>query len=259
MSQLQMRRDRVRGLESHRVIDRVRLALLNVRHRGLREPRLESHDRLRFGGGSRRGVAEEHQHARDVSDIGGACRLECGLVLQIVIAIRQPEAALARHRDHPRAVLEILHLTQGQRRLDADRQKMCQGLRQLVARGDGGYARKLRRERRRAGRIDRSLIHAARVEIGDLALRRAGSPVLPRERLDQVTDENLVLLFEQRVDAPVGAVRGDRMRLDPSAVRELKKVLGGSNRAVEPVEIQAVGLGVALRDLAERCPGRGTE
>ena len=76
-----------------------------------------------------------------------------------------------------------------------------------------------------AGRIDRSLIHAARVEVGDLALRRpAGSPVLLRERFDQVADEDLVLLFEQRVDAPVGAVRAESdCDLIQSAVRETEK------------------------------------
>jgi hypothetical protein len=201
-----------------------------------REPRLEHHHRLRFTRRLGRRIAEQRKHPRDVLEVRGASRLEGGLALHVVVAVRQTQPALARHRDHLRRVREVLHLAERERRRDADRLKVSEHLGQRARIADGCDALELRRERRRAVGLDGPLVHPARVEVGNFSLRAARRPALGPEALDQAADEALVLLIQDGIDAPVRAIRRYRVGLEPGAVGEAKEIRARRDRAIDPTE-----------------------
>ncbi len=117
---IEVRRERVGAFERHRMVDGDGVALFDVGHRCRRQARLQRHDGL--GIRALRPPAYRPAVRTCVPRAGDRprARPRSRLALKIVIAVRQPEAALARDRDDLRAVLEILHLADLQRRIDAD-------------------------------------------------------------------------------------------------------------------------------------------
>src|SRR6185437_16059041 len=65
-------------------------------------------------------IPEELEGTRDVRDVCGADLLEFRVLLEIVVPVRQSDAALAGDADHLAGVLEILHLADAEHGIDAD-------------------------------------------------------------------------------------------------------------------------------------------
>jgi len=70
--------------------------------------------------------------------------------------------------------------------------------------------------------LDAALVHAANEEVRHLAPVAAGRQRVRSSRkvLDQRTNEFLVRLFENRIDAPIGTIGRYGVGFDPTAVRK---------------------------------------
>jgi hypothetical protein len=90
------------------VIHLVGIAPVHPRHRRLGQRLLDLQHRLRLRGrlGGRR--PGERQHLGDVRLVGLAQVGELSVLLQVVVAIGQPQPALVEHADHLGGVLEVL-------------------------------------------------------------------------------------------------------------------------------------------------------
>ena len=110
-------------------------------------------------------------------------------------------------------------------------------------------------ERRDPGRLDRGLIHAARVEVGELSLlgprrrRRPGGELL--QGLVQDLAVPLVQLVER---APARIIGGNRVLLQPSAVGVRVEVAAGRRTRIHVSRIESAAAGAGA---AERGRGRG--
>jgi hypothetical protein len=80
---------------------------LHARQRVERELRLQRHHRLRRGGRGVARLAEEHKHVYDVRHVLLADFLGFLVVVEVVPALRQPEAALAEARHLSVALLQV--------------------------------------------------------------------------------------------------------------------------------------------------------
>ena len=91
----------------HLVVAGVGIAELDARQRGLRQHGLEPQHRLRADLGSLGVVAKQLQHLGDVGDVLLAELLGLLVVVEIIVAVRQAEAALVKLGDVPVAVLRV--------------------------------------------------------------------------------------------------------------------------------------------------------
>ena len=176
---------------------------------------LELEDRIGTCGGI--GRADEAEHRRDVRLILLARVGELGVVLQIIIAIRQAEPALPDVDDIGVGILAVLPDAHAEDAADA---VACQlghldRKRRLVLRT--GDLCEPRLDRRDAFRVGGPLVHEARVEIADLVARRFRRLIEDRAGL-------VVRHILQHVEhAPRRAVGGDLRALLPgSAQRRMR-------------------------------------
>ena len=150
------------------VIRSVRVARLHPGHRSFRQPCLNIHHGFGFSRGGRIAVAKKLEHVCHVLQIPGAELLRFFIVLGVVIAIRQAQAALARVGNDLRTVPIVLHGAKTEQHrnscsLQAANLRLEVGailqIRDALEFGIEGF---------RAGGFNRGFIHAARVEIANL-------------------------------------------------------------------------------------------
>ena len=211
----------------------VRVAPLDPRHRGNRELRLELEDRLRLFRGRRGRVPGKLQHLRDVRDVFRPEPLRLLVGLRVVVAVGQTQAALERRHDDLARVLAVLlraDLEEGADSPLLEARDLLLERSLVVNRGDPV---ELSLERRDPGRLDRGLIHAAPVEVGELSLlgprrrRRPGGELL--QGLVQDLAVPLVQLVER---APARVIGRHRVLLQPPAVGVLVEVAAGGHARI---------------------------
>ena len=137
--------------------------------RVLRQRRLDLYNCLGAGRGPLRRVARELQHLRHMLGVLLAQLRRVRVVLDVVVAIWEPETTLAKRRDHLRGVLEVRGRAKAEERTNADRVQESDDGGDVVLGPDGCDTRELRLERLQAVRLDRRFVHAARVVVADLA------------------------------------------------------------------------------------------
>src|SRR5512146_1045597 len=165
---------------------------------------------------------------------------ELRVLLQIVVPVRQAEAALGGDADDTRGIVEVLHLTEAEHRIDADHLQVGDLALDVRETADTGDGVELRRERIHTDAIDELLVHPAGVEIADLLLRAAGRGMGLGGAMDELTDDLLVADLEDVERAPGGVGGGDRMALLPAAIRVAVEALCGAHPVVEPARVQRV-------------------
>jgi hypothetical protein len=223
----------------HRVVARLRVAELDARGGVLGEPRLDAHHGARGRRGAVGVVAEELEGARDVRDVLVANPARALVVLRVEVAVGKSQPALHGLRDDGGRVLEVLRRAEAEERGDAVRVEARDGRLDAAEVCDGGDARHLRLERLRALRLDGGLVHAGRVEVGDLLLVAPGLQVLPlREPFEDGVEVFVVLLGELLEAPPARVGRRDGVRRLPAAVGELVEVLASRGGAVEARQVE---------------------
>ena len=212
--------------------------LLHVAHRFDRPRRLgeggfEGEDRrrllLRFGGRQPR----EHQHLGDVLHVGGAQGLLVGGGREIVVALRQAEAALGEVRHDGIRVLQVgedlgVEERRGLQALDLAREHE-----QVVAVAGGVDLRQPGLDGSEPGALDRRLVHAGAVEVTDLLALGVAGRVLGGI-FDQPLQELAVALVDHREGAHPLALVGRQLDLvEPAAAGEAIEVGARVGRPVE--------------------------
>ena len=103
------------------MIDVVGLTHVDARHRGLGERRFELQDPRGGGPGRVFVLARQAEHRRHVRHVRLAHGLGLVVLLEVVIAVGQTEAALEGHADHLRRIREVLHLAEAEEGVHAQR------------------------------------------------------------------------------------------------------------------------------------------
>ena len=223
------------------VVDAVRVAQLGARPVALGEGGLEREHRLGVGGGLR----GWHPGRRELLlDVGREVLADGGALLvrvRVVVPVRQREPGLRDDADHLRRVLGVL--------LRADVEEREGALGVQAAQGRGQALRILRRIELRprlaqlgeAGLLDRALVHAGTVEVGDsLPVAVLGVDLAGCGRLQEAAELHLVLLAHDVEGArPARLVGGDLGRLEPAAAGVAVEVHARVHRRVHDGGIDA--------------------
>ena len=149
--------------------------------------------------------------------------LGLGIILKIIITIRQAESALVGLGDHVRRVLEVLIRTereQGSAAVERRRKLRGRGiLREILLRLQTGDALQLRQQRLGAKLLNGCLVHARRVVVADLLGHGIARGAGFRRFFQNRSQLRAVFVLELAVRAPTRLVRRNRILLDPTAAR----------------------------------------
>ena len=186
-------------------------------------------------------VSREREHFGDVLFILLADLLRFVVGLRVVIAVRQPEAALVRAANHLRTILLILRGTEVKERADAHALQTRDFRLKFPCAPNCVNPRNFRVERFGSRRIDLFFVHAARVKVPDFLLIRAGSRLGICRRPLQNLVQQFAISFGKLVEASPTRVRGrHRILGQPLAAGEVVKVLAGLACLVQNREFNAV-------------------
>ncbi len=231
----------------HEVEELVRIALLHAGQGGLRERRLEIENVRRVLRGRLRWGAQKVEDPLNVGHV--LVRISDALLigLGVVVAIGQAQAARGGEGDDPRRVREVL--------IRAETEEEAAALGGQMHAAEVGGERRLRGEIPdllefrlqgcAARAIDGRGVHARAVVVADLRFGSGARGRRRARRLEQASEELVVLVGEFSVNAPSGLVRGNGIVLHPSAADVLIEVdarIGGPVHR-RNIEARRVGLG----------------
>src|SRR4051812_10347355 len=232
---VETRRELVELRAGRRIVHLVRIALLDARHRRVRERVLELVHGLGRSGSRPLVVAEQHADRGEMRAVLVLDRARLLVVLQVVVAVRQTEAALHEVDDVLGARERVGHHAQGESRAHAVPLKPAEQRRQVVARRDAFGAAKDVAQAREARPLDALLVQAARVEIADELL--VPGPALARRILEDLVEHGEVSVADLAETAPAGLVVGDRRGGEPRAIRVLEEVVARPHRFVHELPL----------------------
>jgi hypothetical protein len=187
-----------------RVVDGIDVAPPLDRPLHLGRGGLQGHDVARLGG--RITHAAERQHLPDVGDVAAAQLLELRVILQVVIAVGQPERGFADEDAVAIGISEIrrqLHIEQRCETRLAEQPRHCLG---RLGRRD---ALQIRLRRREPALLDRRLVHVGGVVIADLLLGSARRRVRGGGLLDDAAHALLGELIEPVEGTEAGVIGRD--------------------------------------------------
>ena len=214
--------------------------------RRARERRLDSHHRLRSLGGLLPGEARQAQRLLHVGQVGLADLLRGRVVLQVVVAVGEPQATRRHLGHHLFRVLEGLGASESEEHaaahleVEPGHQLREVGLR--LERIDGGQ---VGGDGLRAGLLDGLLVHAGEEEVADLALlRRAlgvrASRPQPRAGPRGIARFSVAVL---PYTLPARLVGRNGVPLLPAAAGEGVEVHAGIDRAVHGRRVETGRVG----------------
>ncbi len=208
--------------DRQRVVALDRIAQLFGLPLGLGQLGLEAHHR--GGLDLRVPAALRGQHLADVLDVGRAGLRESRVLVQVVVALAQAEAALAGGgRVHGR-ILRVGAHAQAHRQVD-ERRPLAHQAHQVGPGLDGVDLRQVRPQRTHAGGVDGRGVHVAVVEVGDLGAGAAGRLRLAGQAFDDRLDARVGQVVEHRERAVVGLVGGQLHVLHPGAVHRAEQAV----------------------------------
>jgi hypothetical protein len=166
------------------------------------------------------------------------------LRLQVVVAVRQPEAAGRDVSDDARRVVVVGPGAQAERHLDADLVEACDHPLDAGARPRAVNLREERRDGLRAEAVGPRLVHARAVEVSGQLFDAAPAVVLRGRDSFEYLSEFLFSSFASG-PAPAPARHGGRdgVRRAPAAVGELEEVVARGDAAVEVRDLYPAVLG----------------
>ena len=164
------------------------------------------------------------------------------VVLDVVIAVRQCQAALAGIYDDLVAVLGVRPAVKPKQARDAEIMQIRDLRLKVCRRFYRGDTLKIGLDRLGAGLFDGCLVHARRVIIADKPDGAAALCFLFSGLFENVVEHVAIALGEDTKTAPSRLRRRDLGVLDPRAVGKLKKIVTGVGRAVHPARIEAGAL-----------------
>ena len=240
------------------VIEILRIPARRAVHRRGRQLGLEREHGIGVGLRCLGGIAEELEHLGRILDelLPPLDGLRIGL--QVVVAIGQAQPALVDLGDHPTRVVRVGSRTEGEERRNAARVQLGDHVEQARLVLHRIHPLQIRRDRRRAPRLDRRLVHAGRIVVADLLLERA----VRHTRLPGVLEdrgEPLLVVLAHLVVAPEPRLVGrQRVARAPAAAGELVEVHTRVGSAIELREIEAAVLGL-LRPCGGAAEGEDEE
>ncbi len=202
---------------------------LRLRHIGF-----ESHDGGGFG--VRRLNVAECQQLLDVGDILLTHFLELRVLLQVVVAVRQPEAGLA---DDDAVAVRILQIRRDIDVVERSESRRAEDCSDRLFGGHAGDALQIGGDRREAIGFDGRLIHETCIVVADLLLRGAGRGMSGGGGLDDLAHAALGQIREL-VERPVGGAVGRKLEtVEPFAVGIDVEVVSRPNVGLHGGQIEA--------------------
>jgi len=195
------------------------VAVLHFRPLDRGDRGLEERDALRARSGVLRTGEREH-----LPDVGEVLLAEGRIDLvrfQVIVAVGHRQPALRENADVTGGVARVLRHVVVERHPLQQALRLAEEAHDIRVRQDLADAREARLERREARRVDRRLVHEARVEVADFLAVGAGSMIgalrgLPGDGAHVL----LRALIEDRECAPTRAVLGNGRVAQPFAARE---------------------------------------
>src|SRR3989442_6148350 len=187
----------------HLVVNVGRLAARDAVERALGERRFDAHDGLRPFCRGRLRIPEEPEHALHMRHVLLTKPDRFGILLQIVITIRQTEPTLVGLRDILAGVFEVRTRAELERRVYPDAMEPRDLSGQTGEVTDGGDPIQLLLGRRDYFRVDGLFVHAGSVIVADLLLDGATFRVVARGLLQNVAQDFAIALLPL-VEPPPG-------------------------------------------------------
>ena len=208
--------------ELHQRIERLavvrlfRVSVLHARPVSLRHPRFETHDLI--GGDI---CLRDTGRVQQITDIGAvliAHALQTRIVSQVVVAVRQREAALVDHTQVLRRILAIDRDVEREWLSDAESLCVTDVACEIGTRANGVDQRKLLLERLQPFRLDTRLIHEACIQIPHLLLIGSLRGIRGCRLFENCAQMPLRAIGQQGECAVVGTISGNVRSLEPRAV-----------------------------------------
>ena len=169
-----------------------------------------------------------------------------GVVLEVIIAVGQAQAALVGLGDHRAGVFEILPGAEFKERRNAvavQVRNLFGKLRLVLQVAD---AVELRLERRQPFGVDGLLVHAGEVIIADLLRHGVAMGIGLGGLVENLAEDLAVALLQFGEAAPPGLVGRNGIGFDPSAAGVLVKVHARVRRFIQGLNVEGNGLGRGL-------------
>ncbi len=230
------------------------IAKVDVLDGRLREARLDREDGRRVLLRLRLLLSREREHRGDVSAVGGAhlglVRVRLRGVVEVVLALWEPEPVLPHDEVLARRVLVVRAGADGEERVAAEELKVGDGARERSPVLDGRDARELAAQR--CAVLGAPLVHARRPEVAELVRVRIVAPSSRGVALEDRTQPREVLLVEGAAAPEARPVRRDGMCLHPPAARVLVEVVARLRLGVERSLVDARRGGLRRRRRVRR-------
>ena len=198
------------------------------------------------------GQAGERKHLCDVRGVGCPDLRGLRLRREVVVPVRQPDAALHQIRHSFRRVGERLSdedtekvfglKVGGVERIDVGADGRADDLRQLLRVLDCRNAIQRRLQDGRAALVDRVGVRVGRIIVRDARLVRARGGVRIGNRMDEVSEALLGQLVNEIAGADARPVCRNDGRFVPGPIRVIVEVVARSDRLVDPRKIDPAWL-----------------
>ena len=234
-----MRRDGEQARAIEAMVDLVGIAPGNPIERRPGEHRLHLEDAVRVGVGM--GIAGHGQHPRDVIEIEPAQLLRLAVIAKVVLAVRQPQAALVDAADHVGGVPGVLPGSETEKRAGAGTVELGHAAGQRARSVDpvDGLQLPLQGGERRGLRL--LFVHAGGVEVAHLPREGIRGVGLAAGIRFEDLAEDLLVALEHLAEgaAPLRSIFGNGRSCKPAAAGEPVEVVAGIHRPIERGEIDA--------------------
>ena len=222
--------------DGHRVVTLFHLPQLGAIPMDLRDLLFEVVDALRRA--LRVGLARHAHHVGDIGDVLGPCLGELGIILEVIVLVRQAQTALADVDGIDGVILQVLLHTGADRHIDAVARRVAEGAGEIGLRIDCGDLREIGLQRRGTGLFDRGRVHEARIGIADLGgdgvAAGIGSGVF-----DHLAGAFVGQVTQDREAAPARPVGGDFGAGHPGAVDVIVEVVARRDALVHRGQVDA--------------------
>src|SRR5262249_56248462 len=207
------------------VVGGVRVPALDPCHGRVRELAFDREYGLRLRASLVGRVSEEPEHLGQVLTVLVPNLLRLLVGLYVVVPVGKAEPALADGGDDLAGILSVLLGSKGEKGRHSPRLETRHFRFEFGEALDFLDPSELGFDRAGSGGFDRSLVHAARVEIAELLLFRARGIFLLRELLQYLAQRLTVSVGELGKRAPSGELGRDRVLLQPASVGVLVEIV----------------------------------
>ena len=241
LAPIKSRRTCGKFLQRHPVVCRVRVPLLDQRHRCFRKPRFYSHDGVRVLRRRCRVVTKKCEHLADVLKIVPPDFLGFIILLGVIVPVREAQSSLLQLRDHDIRVLCILVGVELENGIGNDDVLMSDNGHKISRSFDRGDPPKFIVQRLNPLLLPAYRVHRTGVKIADfLCGAPFGRVLLGRCFVHDLPQVAQILLIQFVEAAPPGVLGGYRVGGKPSPDGIAVEILRRIHRLVQILHIEAV-------------------